>query len=274
MAKAKTQTEELKQQIALFPETAPDVVTENLPVGLIEGPLLGGDPGSDLIASVKRVGILVPVIVQQVGSRPGATYVVVDGRRRLKAAKEAGLDVVPARILSGDVENPEAFTLQANMTRRANPVSEYVAIRDLLAKGYSEKEIVKTLGIKSAVLAQRLLLGNLVPTFYDLLETGRIAVSVGEAAAKLPVSVQEKLLDLFAANNDRLTLKDVQEAKRVRREESTASLSDVIFGEGEKRKTDARTALSHIDAAENLLRALGEEVDFENIREKLKGLSG
>lgn len=91
------------------------------------------------------------------------------------------------------------------MTRRANPVSEYVAIRDLLAKGYTEKEIVKTLGIKSAVLAQRLLLSKLVPVLYDLLEGGRIAVSVGEAAAKLPASLQERLLDIFVANDDRLT---------------------------------------------------------------------
>lgn len=272
MPKKKQTTEELKQQIALFPETAPDVVTENLPIGLIDGPLLGDDPGSDLVSSVKRVGILVPVIVQRIAKGKEAFY-LVDGRRRLKAAKEAGLDIVPARILPEDVDNPEAFTLQANMTRRANPVSEYVAIRDLLAKGYSEKEIVKTLGIKSAVLAQRLLLAKLVPTLYDLLESGRIAVSVGEAAAKLPVSLQEKLLDIFAANDDRLTLKDVQEVKRVQRQEKTASLSDIIFGGGEKKKTDARAALSHLEAAEALLKSLGEEVDFESLREKLSKLT-
>lgn len=266
MPKKKTKPEELDKQIAIFPETAPEVVDENLPIALIGGPLIGDDPGADLVASVKRVGVLVPVIVQRVGKED---YLLVDGRRRIKAAKAAGLEIVPARILPGDVENPEAFSLQTNLTRRPNPISEYVAIRDLLAKGHTEREIVRTLGIKSAVLAQRLLLGKLIPVFFDLLESGRIAVSVGEAAAKLPPSIQEKLIEVFASKGDRLTLKDVAEVKRVRREEKTASLSDLVFGGGEKRTVDARTALSHLDAAEVLLRALGEEVDFDGLRSRL-----
>ncbi|MEQ1761578.1 MAG: ParB N-terminal domain-containing protein [Pyrinomonadaceae bacterium] len=270
MPKPKTKPE--PTPAALFPETAPEVEAENLPIGLIECAMFGADPGADLVASVKRVGILVPVIVQRVAKGKEA-FTLVDGRRRLKAAQDAGLDFIPARILPEDVDNPEAFTLQANMTRRANPVSEYVAIRDLIAKGYGEKEIVKTLGIKAAVLAQRLLLAKLIPTLYDLLESGLIGVSVGEAAAKLPVALQEGLLDVFA-KDDRLTLKDVSEAKRVRREEKTASLSDLIFGPGEKTKTDARAALSHLDAVQSLLESLGErtdadEVNFESIRKRL-----
>lgn len=252
----------------MFPETAPEVETGDLPLAQVAGPLLGPDPASDLVESVKQVGILVPIIVQRVAEDAEAFY-VVDGRRRLKAAKDAGLDTVPCRILPADVANPEAFTLQANLTRKANPVSEYVAIRDLVKRGFSERDIAKHLGIKAAVITQRLVLGNLVPTLYELLESGRIAVSVGEAAAKLPPSIQEQLLQVFADNDDRLTLKDVQEVKRVRRETNAAGLSDLLFGDGEKKRTDARTALSHLDAAEALLTSLGEKVDFAQLRGRI-----
>lgn len=258
---------------SLFPEVAPDLVTEDLPIGLIDGPLLGSDPASDLVESVKTVGILVPILVQRLQAGKEAYY-IVDGRRRLKAAKAAGLELVPCRILPPDVVNPEAFTIQTNMTRKSNPVSEYVAIRELIARGYSRQMIVKTLGVKSAVLDQRLLLGKLTPTFLGLLETGKIGASVGEAASKLPESLQKELLKTFEKNDDRLTLKDVADVKRVRREKTTASLTDVLFGGGEKKRVDAQAAISHLDAAETLLKALGEEVDFDGLRTRLSALAG
>lgn len=264
---SKTKESQTKQE-QLFPSAAPELVTESLPIDLIDGPLLGDAPGMDLVESVRRVGILVPVLVQRV-AKGREVFFIVDGRRRLKAAKQVGLSHVPTRVLPPDVENPEVFTLQSNMTRRANPVSEYHAIRDLVSKGWSEKDIVKQLGMKSGVLKQRLALGNLIPVLLDLLETGKIGATVGEAAAKLPHVLQDKLVEVFASNDDRLTVKDVGDPKRVRREEKTASLSDVIFGDGEKKKTDARVALSHLDAAEELLKSLGVEVDFETYKTRL-----
>jgi len=257
---------------SLFPETAPDVVSEDLPVGLIDGPLLGSDPSPDLVESIKTVGVLVPIIVQRL--KAGAeVYYIVGGRRRLKAARAAGLQVIPCRVLPPDVENPEAFTLSENFSRSTNPVSEYVAILELIGRGYTRQQITKTLGVKASVLDQRLQLGRLVPTLLGLLETGKIKASVGEAAAKLPEAIQKELLKTFEKANDRLTLKDVAEAKRVRREKTSASLGDVLFGGGEKKRVDVQAALSHLDAAETLLKALGEEVDFESLRARLSALA-
>src|SRR4051795_7767098 len=49
-----------------------------------------------LAHSVKEHGILQPVLVVQDGDR----YKVIAGERRLRAAKMAGLDRIPARVLS------------------------------------------------------------------------------------------------------------------------------------------------------------------------------
>jgi hypothetical protein len=137
-----------------------------------------------------------------------------------------------------------------------------------MKRGHTEASISKTLGIKAAIIRQRMELGKLEPILYELLETGRISVSVGEAAAKLSPAMQGSLVEVFS-EADKLTTKDVEAVKRVRREERTSSLSDIIFGGNEKRVTDARTALSHIDAAETLLKALGETVDFDTLRSRL-----
>ena len=57
-----------------------------------------------LVASIGRVGILVPLVVAEL-SRPrsGVRYQLVDGERRFRAAIELGKKVVPAHVLHGNV---------------------------------------------------------------------------------------------------------------------------------------------------------------------------
>lgn len=55
-----------------------------------------------LIASIDRVGILVPLVVSQLPKAQGAIkYELVDGERRFRAAKELGRETVPAHVLHG-----------------------------------------------------------------------------------------------------------------------------------------------------------------------------
>ena len=52
----------------------------------------------DLTASVRRHGVLQPLLVRQNGDG----YVLIAGARRLRAAKLAGCTTVPARVLELD----------------------------------------------------------------------------------------------------------------------------------------------------------------------------
>lgn len=199
---------------------------------------------------------------------------IVDGRRRLKAAKRLGLTEVPVRIIEAeDLQHPEAVTIQANTARKSNPVSEYLAIKALVDQGFDAKEIARTLGVKSAIVAQRLTLSNLIEDLFGLLESGHIAVGVGEAAAKLPATVQEQLIQRFQDAGDRLTLKDVQEVRRAQSQTQASGLSDTLFGGGDRRRQDARTALSHLEAAATLLAAHGVQVDWSPLRSEIANLA-
>jgi ParB/RepB/Spo0J family partition protein len=270
MRKTKKKEVEVEVQASLIPESWPTIWSETIPIELIESLSAGADPNAELVNSIRRLGILTPIIVQKKDTS-AEVYTVVDGRRRLKAALISKLAFVPCRVLDYRIENPEAFTIQSNLTRTSNPVSEFIAIRDLIAKGYSEKQIVSTLGIKSAIVTKRLSLGRLVSALFELLEAGRIAASVGEAASKLPVSLQADLIEVYL-ETDKLTLADVACAKRIKNSAATSKLSS-LFGAEEKKRIDAKTSLSYLDALDDLTYSLGlDKVDSTCLREKLSTL--
>src|SRR5438105_14071931 len=54
---------------------------------------------SDLAASIRQVGILQPVVVRPAGD---GTYQLVVGERRWRAARRAGLALVPALVIETD----------------------------------------------------------------------------------------------------------------------------------------------------------------------------
>ena len=251
-------------QESLLPEALLELETLDIPIDLIDGPLLGDDPTPDLIESIKRLGILSPPLVQRVQPKKDLFF-IVDGRRRLKAAKAAKLEVITVRVIPPGVSNPESYTLHANTTRRSNPLSEFKAIESLIAKGYTEKRIAEELRIKVPIIRKRMSFQKLNSDLMALFENGLISTSVAESASKLPQSYQEELLKVFERNEDKLTLEDITEAKRAKKQRESTSLSDMVFGDGESRKNEARAALSHLDSFLKLAGGLGFEVDSSSL---------
>src|SRR5262245_34603566 len=90
------------------------------------------DPSfKDLVASVKEKGILVPVIVRPVGKG----YEVIAGARRLAAAKEAGLDTIPADVREMDDDEAREVQIIENLQRTdIHPLDEGEAFRQLMEK--------------------------------------------------------------------------------------------------------------------------------------------
>jgi ParB family transcriptional regulator, chromosome partitioning protein len=83
-----------------------------------------------LVESVKRDGILVPLLVRPVGDK----YELVAGERRYKAAKDASLSKVPVTIREMSDSQAIQYALTENLQREdLNPVEETEGILDLLA---------------------------------------------------------------------------------------------------------------------------------------------
>lgn len=89
------------------------------------------DKLTQLVASVRKHGILEPILVRPLGN---GQYELVAGERRLRAAQEVGLVQLP--IVSRDFSDQEALqvSLIENLQRDdLNPVEETEAILELLA---------------------------------------------------------------------------------------------------------------------------------------------
>jgi ParB family chromosome partitioning protein len=82
--------------------------------------------------SVKEHGILQPILVVQDGDR----YKVIAGERRLRAAKMAGLDRIPARVLSTNDKATHEIALRENLDRvDLHPLEEGEGYVSLLEAG-------------------------------------------------------------------------------------------------------------------------------------------
>lgn len=98
-----------------------------------------------LAHSIKEHGVLQPILVVQDGER----YKVIAGERRLRASKLAGLDRIPARVLSTDDKATHEIALRENLDRvDLHPLEEGEGYISLLeAQAYTSHEsIAKAFG--------------------------------------------------------------------------------------------------------------------------------
>jgi len=98
-----------------------------------------------LAHSIREHGVLQPILVVQDGDR----YKVIAGERRLRASKLAGLDRIPARVLSTNDKATHEIALRENLDRvDLHPIEEgegYVSL--LEAQAYtSHDSIAKAFG--------------------------------------------------------------------------------------------------------------------------------
>jgi ParB family chromosome partitioning protein len=100
---------------------------EVLSLDLIDDPArplrsdLSPESVEDLVASIKQVGIIEPLVVKEVGKR----FEVIAGHRRLVAATIAGLALVPCYVVKADPQISEVLKMHENLFRREiSPVDE------------------------------------------------------------------------------------------------------------------------------------------------------
>lgn len=106
---------------------------------------------AELAASIKEYGVLCPILVRVTN---GGTYRLIAGERRLRAAKLAGLELIPAIVDSddGDSTSTLAKQLVENVQRQ-----DLTAMERALAVGqlrdtysWSVREIGKRLGVSKS----------------------------------------------------------------------------------------------------------------------------
>lgn len=109
-----------------------------------------GEEFAGLVASIRAQGIIQPVTVRE----QGEGVIVVAGHRRVAAAQEAGLDIIPCMVIAEDAPDCDlVLTLTENLQRRdLSPLELARGIQRLRDAGMTTAEISRMLGKNDAYI--------------------------------------------------------------------------------------------------------------------------
>lgn len=170
--------------------------------------------------SIEVFGIVQPVIVRPVGTE----YELVAGERRWRAAREAGLEKVPALIKESSETDALEMALIENLHRAdLNGIEEANAYQQLLDDfGITHEELSRRLGKSRVAITNTIRLLQLPTGVQKAVVEDRI--STGHARALLALQddpeLQERLADLIAAQG--MSVRQAEELVRDARGEGPA----------------------------------------------------
>jgi ParB family chromosome partitioning protein len=147
-----------------------------------------GDAGTGLAESVKRQGVIQPLLVRP---RAAGGYEIVAGERRWRAAREAGVPTVPAVVREADDRDTLLLGLVENVAReQLTPVEEARAYAVLLDEfQLSLGEVADRVGRSTPSVPNRIRLLDLPDDVLGMVERGQL--SEGHARAVLAVPDHE-----------------------------------------------------------------------------------
>ena len=207
---------------------------------------------SELVASIKEIGILQPPVVRQ--TSPGR-YELVMGERRFRAAKIAGLRSIPVIIRQTPDNELLREALIENIHRsQLNPLEEAAAYTQLLQDfNCTHDELAQKLGRSRPLISNTMRLLNLPTSVQSRVASG--VISAGHARALLGLNNEAQI--------DQLAKRIVAEGLSVRAvEEIIAATSPKAAGKTKKKPSGTSPEVNEI--AERL----GDHLDT---RVKIKG---
>lgn len=179
---------------------------------------LGPEPDRSFVESVREIGLLVPIIVEEIPEAHGGGYTMIDGYRRLRAVMECGQIEIPAAIAPPGSYSLALLTLLANAQRSPNPVAEFYALSGLIeAKTLSETEIARITGMSVQTIRKRMALSNLSREFMGIFEMGELGSAMAERLAKLTPEDQAKCWAVWNTNAGHLTGEDIRRVREADR---------------------------------------------------------
>lgn len=195
---------------------------------------------SELVHSIREVGLLQPVVVRRTGED---SYELIMGERRWRASQQAGLTAIPAIVRHTDDNDMLRDALLENLHRsQLNPLEEAAAYGQLLEDfGCTHDELAQRIGRSRPQISNTLRLLKLSPAVQRRVAAG--VLSAGHARALL--SVEDADLQ------DRLAARVTAEGISVRGLEEIVSLGPGRTGSSRAQRSRP-TAPGLTDLAERL----------------------
>lgn len=188
----------------------PGATFADLPVNLIAAnphqprQVFDEDDITELAASIKEVGLLQPIVVRrrEHGDDGEADYELIMGERRLRAAKEAGLETIPAVVRYAADEDLLRDALLENLHRvQLNPLEEAAAYQQLLEDfNCTHAELSQRIARSRSQISNTLRLMKLPPLVQRRLAAGVLSAGHARALLGLPdVAAMERIAQRIVA---------------------------------------------------------------------------
>ena len=175
----------------------------------------------ELAASIREVGILQPLVIRSTETG----FELIAGERRLRAAKEAGLDRIPVLIRQAAESESMEMALVENLQREdLNPLetaSAYQALMD--GFGLTKDQLAHRLGKSRAAVTNTLRLTRLPKSIQEMVLAEKL--SEGHARALLGLESEEHMLRVARrVQAEKLSVRKTEELVREELAEPRAAL--------------------------------------------------
>jgi len=225
----------------------------------------------ELAASLKEVGVLQPIVV----TRGESGYVLIAGERRWRAARRAGLRVIPAVLRGSAGDSTLVEALVENVQRQdLTPLEEAHAYQQLLENyGMNQEQVASRVGKSRPTISNTLRLLQLPDDVQEMVDGGEL--SAGHARALVGLEDEKYAIHLAKkAVADGWSVRQMEEAVRHRKgmtpepREGVRQLRPVEIIELEKRLSDrlgAKVKISYRNEKGKLEIGFGSLEELEHI---------
>lgn len=159
--------------------------------------LQGDQELEGLVNSIRERGLLQPIAVRRHPIKSDK-YELIAGERRLRAARLAGLEIIPVRICRcSDRESAEFGIIENAIREDLNPIEEALAYQTLAEQfKLTQKEIGDLVGKSRVAITNTTRLLSLEPEIIEMLKTGELTAGHGRAL----LAVGDKKMQLRLAH--------------------------------------------------------------------------
>lgn len=230
----------------------------------------------DLSQSMKRSGVLQPVVVR----RHGQQFEIVVGERRWRAAKMAGLSHIPAMVREAtDAETLELALVENLLREDLNPMEEAEAYQRLLTEfAWTQDELGQRVGKDRSTVANCLRLLKLPELIQADLRAGRLTMGHARALLSLASPAEQlKLREEILAHSwsVRATEEGVQRKQRQAPRRAGRRSSEIAALEDSLRETLAtRVRLVGSERAGRIEITYTSAEDLERLTDLITGRRG
>ena len=217
-----------------------------------------------LAESIKVRGVLQPLVVRPLA---GGTYELVAGERRLRAARLAELETVPALVRETDDWERLDLALAENMAREdLNPIDEARACALLVDDlGITKAEVGRRVGRSRVAISNLIRVLDLPDEALELIESGQLSEAHGRALLLCKDHDERRRLAL-TARDESWSVRETERRARGETRQAGKRPKAVVHPDLEEALAAAEDALSAALGREVKVRANGDgcraEIDF------------